>query len=143
MRVPREVRQQVLERAGYRCEICGCEGTPKNKLTLHHVRPLIYGGRTVPENLKCWCNRDHQNYHRENGYPQNDKRHRKERKHKMNGIYIPCTRCGHSTSIRCFNCEKPVCRDCAIYGKVPEKYGIHHFCVSCTNKLGVRPVRRW
>ena len=142
MRVPYEVRQQVLERAGYRCEICGCEATPKNKLTMHHKRPLVYGGRTVPENLKCWCERCHKAYHKENGYPQREKK-RKGRRHKMNKLYIPCTRCGNLTSIRCFNCGKPVCRDCAIYGKVPEKYGINHYCVSCTQKLGVRPVRKW
>lgn len=134
------------------CQHCGTSGNKENPLTVHHKFPKCRGGTDSLDNLELLCTNCHRKEHLDNGgYPQRPRgkryrklKRRKERKHKMNGgIYVPCTRCGHPTSIRCFNCEKPVCRDCAIYGKVPEKYGIHHYCAVCTQKLGVRPVRKW
>lgn len=48
-----EVRQRELDRAGHRCENCGCESRPRNVLTVHHLdwNPSNHD----PSNLVVFC----------------------------------------------------------------------------------------
>jgi len=60
------LRQQILERDGHRCQICGRgkpDGTP---VELHHVDPKGLGGdpsKDVPENLITLCGEHHRLIH--------------------------------------------------------------------------------
>jgi 5-methylcytosine-specific restriction protein A len=47
----RRLRQEVLERDGYRCRGCGAAAT-----TVDHVIPRVRGGRATFENLVASCN---------------------------------------------------------------------------------------
>ena len=47
----RQRRKQVLERAGYRCELCGKAG----KLECDHRIPIEQGGGHELSNLRCLC----------------------------------------------------------------------------------------
>lgn len=57
--VPRLVREQVMARAGYRCEVRGedCEGS--YGLALHHRLRRSQGGEHDSANLICVCPADH------------------------------------------------------------------------------------
>ena len=47
------LKELVLERAGYRCEVMGCNR--KRALTVHHIMPRRKGGPDCMENLICLC----------------------------------------------------------------------------------------
>lgn len=53
--IPLDVRQLVYTRDAFRCVFCAS----RNKLTLHHVRPLALGGSNEPHNLVVLCNTCH------------------------------------------------------------------------------------
>ena len=55
-RTPPALRAEVLERDGYRCQICGASGTDR---TLHvdHIIPRSKGGVTERRNLQALCRR--------------------------------------------------------------------------------------
>lgn len=60
----RRVRQQVLERDGYRCQNCGYERhwfRPWDRRTLdvHHIVPLSRGGTNRVSNLTTLCRHCH------------------------------------------------------------------------------------
>ena len=57
----------VLARDGYRCRICGKEGTSKNPLTVHHIVYKRDGGRATPENLITYCQKCHRRFHKIHG----------------------------------------------------------------------------
>jgi hypothetical protein len=61
-RVPKDVRDHVLERDGKRCIQCGETGTEKNPLTRDHVIPYSGGGETTAGNLVTLCRRCNQEY---------------------------------------------------------------------------------
>lgn len=57
-----KLREEILERDNYTCQICGIsqEDEPHLLLEVDHIVPIAKGGLTVPENLQtlCWkCNR--------------------------------------------------------------------------------------
>jgi 5-methylcytosine-specific restriction endonuclease McrA len=56
------VRRSVLARAGYRCEAPGC--TNPYAIELHHLVPFADGGPHTKENLRVWCHRCHELWHR-------------------------------------------------------------------------------
>ena len=48
----RKVRLTILDRDGYRCQLCGKAG----KMEVDHSTPLEHGGDAYsPENLRCLC----------------------------------------------------------------------------------------
>lgn len=47
------LRELVLEHAGYKCEVMGCNR--KRALTVHHIMPRRKGGPDCMENLICLC----------------------------------------------------------------------------------------
>ncbi|MBE2264623.1 MAG: group II intron reverse transcriptase/maturase [Flavobacteriales bacterium] len=51
----RNVRDEVLERDGHRCTICGSQ----ENLDVHHIKPKRKGGQDVPENLETVCEKCH------------------------------------------------------------------------------------
>ena len=58
-----KLRQQIKERDGYTCKLCGNSiyKEPNLLLEIDHIIPVAKGGCTVPENLQtlCWkCNRN-------------------------------------------------------------------------------------
>jgi len=53
-------QKKILERDGYKCQICG-EVFPADQLEVHHIKPQAKGGRHYPANLVtlCWrCHRE-------------------------------------------------------------------------------------
>ena len=63
------VRQAVLERDGFRCQVCGFDGrdlTERGSLHVHHVIHLGMGGseeKDVPENMITLCAECHRKVH--------------------------------------------------------------------------------
>ena len=55
--IPPEVRRQVLERDGRRCQFPGC--SMRFRLGLHHIIFRSQGGQHVPENLVVLCDSHH------------------------------------------------------------------------------------
>lgn len=45
------IRQQILERDGHRCVLCGRRG----RLEVDHIKPLAWGGNNDPDNLRALC----------------------------------------------------------------------------------------
>jgi 5-methylcytosine-specific restriction endonuclease McrA len=58
-----DLRQQVLRRDGWRCQLCG---TMAN-LEVHHKRFRSHSGSDSEENLITLCARCHSSSHRHNG----------------------------------------------------------------------------
>ena len=55
-----EIKKEVLERAGYKCERCGTKGT---ELHVHHILSLSQGGSSEPGNLTVLCRECHSQEH--------------------------------------------------------------------------------
>ncbi|MGH9732373.1 MAG: HNH endonuclease [Candidatus Acidiferrales bacterium] len=55
-----ELRKQILQRDGWRCQQCGCSAN----LHVHHIRSRSKLGDDVPENLITLCADCHQATHR-------------------------------------------------------------------------------
>lgn len=51
-------QKKILERDGYKCQICG-EVFPADQLEVHHIKPQAKGGRHYPANLVALCWRCH------------------------------------------------------------------------------------
>ena len=50
------LRYQILNRDGYRCQICGTSAIEGSvRLEIDHVVPVAKGGRTEPKNLRTLC----------------------------------------------------------------------------------------
>jgi HNH endonuclease len=47
----RLLRQEVLERDGYRCMVCG----DWHSLVIDHIYPISKGGLSIPDNLQVLC----------------------------------------------------------------------------------------
>lgn len=59
-RLPGRYQKRILERDGYRCQICG-ELFAADDLEVHHIKPQAAGGSDYATNLitECWrCHRD-------------------------------------------------------------------------------------
>lgn len=52
-KVSNELRQEIFERDGYTCVICG--STEKETLEIDHIMPISKGGKTEPGNLQTLC----------------------------------------------------------------------------------------
>lgn len=52
-KVSNELRQEIFERDGYTCVICG--STEKESLEIDHIMPIAKGGKTEPDNLQTLC----------------------------------------------------------------------------------------
>ncbi len=52
-KVSNELRQEIFERDGYTCVICG--STEKESLEIDHIKPISKGGKTEPDNLQTLC----------------------------------------------------------------------------------------
>lgn len=52
-KVSNELRQEIFERDGYTCVICG--STEKESLEIVHIMPISKGGKTEPDNLQTLC----------------------------------------------------------------------------------------
>ncbi|MFC6722861.1 sigma factor-like helix-turn-helix DNA-binding protein [Halobium palmae] len=64
--VPESVREEVLEDADYRCEICPARGTEVGgdaTLHLHHRESPMTGGTHDPDNLVVMCDGCHYHHH--------------------------------------------------------------------------------
>jgi len=56
--IPSEVRERVLERAGYRCEYCGPDGvrcTSRTGLQIEHTKPFAVWRSHDEKFLKAFC----------------------------------------------------------------------------------------
>jgi 5-methylcytosine-specific restriction endonuclease McrA len=53
------IRRQILQRDGYRCQICG----QREDLSVHHIIPLSEGGDSTSGNLRVLCHTCHQKVH--------------------------------------------------------------------------------
>jgi len=53
------IRRQILQRDGYRCQICG----EQKDLSVHHIIPLSMGGDSTTGNLRVLCHTCHQQVH--------------------------------------------------------------------------------
>lgn len=71
-----EARRRTLERAGYKCEICGWQYAPQSgiALTAHHILEVKNGGDNSDENLICLCERCHRIVHQTTDYSRDDLR---------------------------------------------------------------------
>jgi hypothetical protein len=54
-------RKKALKRDGYRCYYCGC----KERLQVHHIRPVLSGGTNDQWNLVTLCSDCHRSDHRD------------------------------------------------------------------------------
>ncbi|MCK6381902.1 MAG: HNH endonuclease [Leptospiraceae bacterium] len=54
------IREFILERDGFSCQKCKSD----KLLHVHHVRPILFGGETKPNNLTTVCAKCHQNEHK-------------------------------------------------------------------------------
>lgn len=52
-KVSNELRQEIFERDGYTCVICG--STEKESSEIDHIMPISKGGKTEPDNLQTLC----------------------------------------------------------------------------------------
>lgn len=51
------LRKQIMERDGYRCQMCGKFMPDQVGLHIDHIVPVAKGGKTVPSNLQVLCSR--------------------------------------------------------------------------------------
>lgn len=60
--IPAAVRDAVLQRDNYQCQLCGTSG--ENRLQLHHWEHFrSHGGAHTPQNLVTLCFRCHDDVH--------------------------------------------------------------------------------
>jgi 5-methylcytosine-specific restriction endonuclease McrA len=81
--VSQNVREIVLARDNFCCQVCGHKGSKSNPLTMHHVRFRCHGGNSKPENLVTWCRKCHASYHKE--FAITHKKPKKPKKRRKNG----------------------------------------------------------
>ncbi len=53
----KELRQQIMERDNYTCQICGRYMPDKFGLHIDHIIPVSKGGKTIPSNLQVLCSK--------------------------------------------------------------------------------------
>lgn len=51
------LRYEIMQRDGFRCQICGSEQSDGVKLHVDHIVPVSKGGKTTRENLQTLCDR--------------------------------------------------------------------------------------
>jgi len=50
-----ELRYQILQRDGFRCQVCGRTQADGTVLHIDHIMPVSKGGKTEPSNLRVLC----------------------------------------------------------------------------------------
>lgn len=53
----RALREKIMERDGYTCQICGKYMPDEVGLHIDHIVPVTKGGKTVPSNLQVLCSK--------------------------------------------------------------------------------------
>lgn len=53
----RELREQIMKRDNYTCQICGKYMPDEVGLQVDHIVPVSKGGKTVPSNLRVLCSK--------------------------------------------------------------------------------------
>lgn len=51
---PKEIRQEIYDKAEGRCQLCGRK-ILFEEMTLDHITPLFFNGKDSVENLQCTC----------------------------------------------------------------------------------------
>ena len=51
---PKEIRQEIYDKAEGRCQLCGRK-ILYEEMTLDHITPLFFNGKDCVENLQCTC----------------------------------------------------------------------------------------
>lgn len=59
--VPKDLREQILERDNFRCQSCGED----NHLQVHHIKHRCDGGNNSPDNLITLCEKCHYEMHKD------------------------------------------------------------------------------
>lgn len=54
-KMTKALREQIMERDNYTCQICGRYMPDGFGLHIDHIVPISKGGRSVPENLQVLC----------------------------------------------------------------------------------------
>lgn len=88
-------KQEVLERDGHKCKICGAT----SHLTVHHKRAKAKGGKGNAENCVTWDCMCHRAYHKKWGLTESDdygnpleSKYTKEQRHKTRKPHRHCKR---------------------------------------------------
>ena len=58
------LREQVLKLHNYQCKCCGRKEGDGERLQLHHIKPLHYGGESTLRNLIPLCQACHTRIHK-------------------------------------------------------------------------------
>ena len=53
----KELRQQIITRDNYTCQLCGKYMPDEVGLHIDHIVPISRGGKTVPSNLQVLCSK--------------------------------------------------------------------------------------
>lgn len=53
----RKLREQIMKRDNYTCQICGKYMPDEVGLQIDHIVPVVKGGKTVPSNLQVLCSK--------------------------------------------------------------------------------------
>ena len=54
-KMSQSLRYNILQRDGFRCQICGASAAQGAKLEVDHIIPVSKGGLTIPQNLRTLC----------------------------------------------------------------------------------------
>lgn len=54
-KMSQSLRYNILQRDGFRCQICGASADQGAKLEVDHIIPVSKGGLTIPQNLRTLC----------------------------------------------------------------------------------------
>lgn len=55
--VTQKLREEIMERDAYTCQLCGKVMLDKVGLQIDHIIPISKGGKTVPSNLRVLCSK--------------------------------------------------------------------------------------
>lgn len=91
-KMTKAVRQRIIERDNYTCQICGNStyNEPNLLLEVDHIIPISKGGKTIDSNLQCLC------------WKCNRSKGNKLPTFKNNTI--PCYKCVNTNTSICNNC---------------------------------------
>lgn len=56
---PSQVKKKIIERSGNKCERCGFIFDDIKKGEFHHIKSIVFGGKSELENCSLLCNKCH------------------------------------------------------------------------------------